>query len=188
MDELSPKRLLIKKLTPAAVFLAIMLGLMIVYTLFMYRAQESGSADCMVNGSKLDNCVDIIYGKIKSADNVYPAARLAPASLSLATRYKFVEADGDDWLDTFLGKNEASLKLQEIFKSDPKVDYKAFHKLNLRFAVEGIVGVALFREGFIVFGMYGDNAGSYIIPISPVTVDKVNDLKAGDSLGQLTDV
>jgi hypothetical protein len=87
-----------------------------------------------------------------------------------------------------LGKNEASLKLQEIFKNDPKVDYKAFYKLNLKFAVEGIVGVALFREGFIVFGLYGDNAGSYIIPISPITVDKVNELTTGDSLGQLTNV
>lgn len=185
MDELSPKRLLIKKLTPAAVFLTIMLGLMVVYAAFVYRAQ-SGFEDCVVNGKKLHNCVDIIYGKIKSADSAYPAARVAPSSFSIATRYKFVEADGDEWLETFLGKNEASLKLQKIFKNDPKVNYDAFYKLNLKFTVEGIIGVALFREGFIVFGMYGDDAGSYIIPISPITVDKVNDLKTGDSLGQLT--
>ena len=187
MDEISPTKLLIKKLTPAAVFLAIMLGLMIVYVSFMYRAQSQGD-DCVVNGKKLDNCVDLVYGRIRGAGTAYPAARRTDSSVSIATRYKFVEADGDEWLETFLGKNEASLKLQEIFKSDPKVDYKAFYKLNLKFSVEGIVGVALFREGFIVFGLYGDNAGSYIIPISPTTVDKVNELKTGDSLGQLTNV
>jgi hypothetical protein len=187
VNEISPGKLLIKKLTPAAVFLAIMLGLMIVYASLMYRAQRSGE-DCVVNGKKLDNCIDIIYGKIKSADSSYPAARVAPSSFSFATRYKFVEADGDDWLETFLGKNEESLKLQEIFKNDPKVDYQAFYRLNLKFTVEGIVGVALFREGFIVFGMYGDNVGSYIIPISPITVDKVNNLITGGSIRQATNV
>ncbi|MFQ5431633.1 MAG: hypothetical protein ACE5EN_03900 [Nitrospinota bacterium] len=188
MNELSPMRLLITKLTPAAVFLTIMAGLIIVFASFMYRAQDDNSSDCVVNGKKLDNCVDIIYSKIKITDSSYPAARVAPDSVSIATRYKFVEADGDDWLDTFLGKNEASLKLQEIFKSDPIVDYKAFYRLNLKFKVEGIVGVALFREGFIVFGMYGDDAGSYLVPISPSTVDKVKALKTGDSLRQAADV
>jgi len=178
-------RLLIKKLVPAAVFLTIMLGLMIVFASFFYRARESGS-DCMVNGKKLDNCVDIIYGKIQNADSVYPAARFAPSNISFSTRYKFIEADGKDWLDTFLGTSEASLKLQEIFKNDPKLDYKAFYRLNIKFKVEGIVGVALFREGFIVFGLYGDDAGSYLIPISPITVDKVNELKLDTASGRTT--
>ncbi len=177
MSEVSPAKLLAKKLAPAAVFLVIMLGLIIVLASFFYRAQETGGADCVVNGKKLDNCVDIIYSKIRSTDSVYSAARVAFGGVNIATRYKFVEVDGKDWLDTFLGKNEASLKLREIFKNDPKVDYEAFYRLKLRFKTEGIADVALFREGFIVFDMHGDDADSYLIPISPVTVDKVDALR-----------
>lgn len=171
-------KLLIKQLTPAAVFGLIMIGLMAIFFSLFFRAQDAAAA-CVIEGKKLDNCVDFIYSKAKSAGKIYPAARVAPKNTSYATRYRFVEADGEDWLDTFFGNGEKSVKLLEIFKSDPKVDFEAFYKLNLRFKISGIDGVALFREGFIVVALHSDNEGSYIIPISPKTVDKIKALENG---------
>ena len=179
-------KLLIKNLTPAAVFLTIMAVLMAGFVSFFYRGQGVSRADCIVDGKKLDNCVDIIYGGIRGAGTEYPAARLAAGDVRYATRYKFVEASGSDWLETFFGDGEESEKLQEIFKNDPEVDFDAFHKLNLKLKAVGVTGVTLFREGFIVFGLHGDNGGSYIIPISPSTVDRVNELKLGDAARPLT--
>jgi len=185
VNDISPMRLLIKKLMPAAVFLTIMAVLMAGFVSFFYRGQGVSGADCIIDGKKLDNCVDIIYGRIRGAGTAYPAARLAAGDVSYATRYKFVEADGSDWLETFFGDGQEPSKLQEILKNDPKVDFEAFYKLNFKLKAVGVTGVTLFREGFIVFGLYGDNGGSYIIPISPSTVDRVKELKMGDSPGPL---
>ena len=175
MSDKESRRLLIRNIKPALVFGLLSIGLMLIL-IYGYSRGQSGDGDCIVKGKKVDNCIDLIYDRTEGAAGAYPAARLAPKDISIATRYKFVEADGEDWLDTFFGHGEATEKLQEVFKTDPKVDFEAFYKLNLRFKLSGIDGLALFREGFIVIWPAPEDAYSYIIPISPETVDRIKAL------------
>lgn len=163
------------KIKPALVVGLLFTGLMLIF-IYGYSRGVSGDGDCIVKGKKLNNCIDLIYDRTEGAVGAYPAARLAPKDTAIATRYKFVEADGEDWLDTFFGHGEATEKLQEVFKTDPKVDFDAFYSLNLKFKLIGIDGLALFREGFIVIWPTPANAESYIIPISPETVDRIKAL------------
>lgn len=127
---------------------------------------------CVVNGQSVDNCVDMIYKSAESADDIYPGAKVTPRNTKFATRYKFLDVNGSEWMKYFFDSGEISKKTQDIFKEDSRVNFEAFYRLHIMYKGK-IEKVGLFREGFIVIGISDRNIGGYIIPISLETIEKL---------------
>ena len=127
---------------------------------------------CIVKYQSVNNCVDIIYQRAQSADEIYQGAKVTPRNTQYATRYKFLDAEGKEWIRYFFESGEISKKTQEIFRDDPLVNFEALYRLHLQYRGK-IEKVGLFREGFMVIGISDSRMGGLIIPISPETVDKL---------------
>ncbi len=153
---------------------AIVSGLELIRPNYSY-AQEDTSGKCVVNSQSVDNCVDLIYQKAGSANDVYKGAKVVGRNILLASRHKFLFFKTGEWEKYFFDSGELSTKLQNIFREDPKVDFEGLYKFFEKF--NGLIErVSLFREGYMAIGIGKEKIGGYIIPISPETVDKIKSL------------
>lgn len=139
---------------------------------FAQNALPTSNVPCIVNGQRVDNCVDLIYQRSQSADDIYPGAKATPRNTLFATRYKFLNSDGEEWTKYFFEGEEISKKTQEIFRKDPLVNFEALYGLHIRYRGR-IEKVGLFREGFMVIGVRDPKIGGFIIPISPRTIEEL---------------
>ncbi|MBI2546086.1 hypothetical protein HYV81_02815 [Candidatus Woesearchaeota archaeon] len=127
---------------------------------------------CEYKGRQYNICIDQVYERATPKDDIYPNARLIPPTQEFMSRQTFLRYRPGEWEEYFFTRPNFG-NFQNIFKTDPKIDFDRFLRLNQRLKGQ-IDYVFVFPEGYISIGFKGPSKGAYIIPISEATFTKVN--------------